>query len=285
MPATATFLAFALQVGLNQATIPPSDGHAELRDRAPRTDVIESPDNPISLWLSDCLDTLAEDASRAHTMAQIRRNETSGSARIIANHCLGLAASELQLWEDARTAFLASRDEIEADELAMRARAGTLAGIAAMATGDNTGALAILEQAVRDARDASAGSMEAHAQIATARVLVELERPDEAMVALERAGVLQPEWSEPHLLHATLLRRLGQLDEAQVAIERAGALAPGDPQVGLEAGVIAVLAGRDAAARASWESVIALDPAGPLAETARAYLAQLETAPPFEQAP
>jgi hypothetical protein len=55
-------------------------------------------------------------------------------------------------------------------------------------------------------------------------------------------------------------------------------LAPNDPEVGLEAGVIAVLDGRDEAARANWESVIALDPESPFAETARGYLAQLASA-------
>ncbi|MFN7159929.1 MAG: SAM-dependent methyltransferase [Erythrobacter cryptus] len=50
---------------------------------------------------------------------------------------------------------------------------------------------------------------------------------------------------------------------------------PGDPLVGLEAGVIAMLGGREAAARASWQSVLVLAADGPAAETARAYLAQL----------
>lgn len=281
-------LALAMQVGPNPQVIPPSDGHAELRDRPQRADMpsdmeSEAQTNPISEWMSDCLDVLEQDAARAHTMAQIRRNETSGPARVIANHCLGLAATELQLWEDARTAFLASRAEIEAEEPAMRARAGTLAGIAAMATGDNTGALAILEQAGRDAVDGNAASMEAHARIASARALVALDRPDDALMALDRAQVLQPEWSEPHLLYATLLRRMERLDDAQSAIERAGALDPKDPQVGLEAGVIAVLSGREDAARRSWESVVALDPQGPLADTARDYLSQLGPAEPTQE--
>ena len=42
-----------------------------------------------------------------------------------------------------------------------------------------------------------------------------------------------------------------------------------------EAGVIAALAGRVEAARASFESVVALDPASPQAQTARNYLEQL----------
>ncbi len=272
----APALLVSMQVGMNQPTIPLTDGHAELRDRGPQQGETADPETPVSVWLEECLDQLETDPSRAHTMAQIRRNETSGPERVIANHCLGLAATELQLWDDARTAFLASRDELEPADLSMRARSGTLAGIAAMAAGDNTGALAILEQAARDALDASSAGMEAHARIASARALVALDRPDDAVMALERAQLLQPDWSEPHLLYATLLRRMGRLEDAQNAIERAGELAPADPQIGLEAGVIAVLSGRDEAARESWQSVINLDPQGPLADSARAYIEQLD---------
>ena len=76
-------------------------------------------------------------------------------------------------------------------------------------------------------------------------------------------------------MKATLLRRLARLAEAQAAIEQAAVRSPGDPLVGLEAGVIAMLGGREAAARASWQSVLVLAADGPAAETARAYLAQL----------
>jgi tetratricopeptide (TPR) repeat protein len=120
-----------------------------------------------------------------------------------------------------------------------------------------------------------------------ARALVALGREDAALGALEAATTLAPERAEAWLLKATLLRRLGQLPLAQTAIERAAPLAPGaagiGPEIGLEAGVIAVLAGRDEAARQSWQSVIDLAPESPAAATAKDYLAQLgdaaETAP------
>ena len=72
-----------------------------------------------------------------------------------------------------------------------------------------------------------------------------------------------------------MLRRLDRLGEAQTAIERAALLAPGNPDIGLEAGVIAVLAGREDAARQSWQSVLELAPDTPAAATAKDYLAQL----------
>jgi Flp pilus assembly protein TadD len=150
-----------------------------------------------------------------------------------------------------------------------------MAGNAAMAAGGNEEALALLRLAREDARGGGHGSLEAIAAIDAARVLVAMERHDNALTELQDATRLAPDRAEGWLLHATLLRRLDRLDEAQAAIERAAALAPKDPEVGLEAGVVAVLAGREDAARASWLSVIALDPGSPLAETARGYLAQL----------
>ena len=52
-------------------------------------------------------------------------------------------------------------------------------------------------------------------------------------------------------------------------------LDPRDPAIGLEAGVIAALGGRNEAARKSFESVIAADADGPYAAPAKAYLAQV----------
>ena len=81
----------------------------------------------------------------------------------------------------------------------------------------------------------------------------------------------------------TLLRRLGQLEPAQAAIETAARLAPTSPDIGLEAGVIAVLGGRDEAARQSWQSVIDLQPESLAAGTAKSYLEQLGPAAPVTQ--
>jgi tetratricopeptide (TPR) repeat protein len=238
-------------------------------------------------WLERCFAQIEEDPARAHTMAQIRRSETSGSDRVLANHCLGLAASALGLWDDARAAFIAARDETSSGETRARARFAALAGNAALVGGDAEAALSLLTAAEGDARAAGSAPLEALAAIDRARALVALGREDAALGALEAATTLAPERAEGWLLKATLLRRLGQLPEAQAAIERAAPLAPGaagiGPDIGLEAGVIAVLAGRDEAARQSWQSVIDLAPESPAAATAKDYLAQLgdaaETAP------
>ena len=65
----------------------------------------------------------------------------------------------------------------------------------------------------------------------------------------------------------------------QQQIEQAARVAPNDLQVGLEAGVIAALDGRDEAARESWQSVLAIAPDSGEAESARAYIQQLGPAP------
>lgn len=242
-----------------------------VRDRPARS----ADETASSAWLEKCFSQIAEDPARAHTMAQIRRSETKGADRVLANHCLGTAASELGLWEDARTAFIAAREETPVNETRARARFAALAGNAALASGDAEGAITWLIPAEADARAADAAPLAALATMDRARALVMLGRSDDALGALEAATALAPERSEGWLLKATLLRRLDRLDQAQTAIERAALLAPGDAQIGLEAGVIAVLGGRDAAARASWQSVLVLAPGSPQAITATDYLAQL----------
>jgi tetratricopeptide (TPR) repeat protein len=245
--------------------------------RSPQTE--QEITDPTSAWLQSCLDAIGTDAARAHTMAQIRRTQTTGTERVLANHCLGTAASELGLWEDARSAFMAAHDETPEGETRARARFTMMAGNAALAGGDSEGALALLTQAGAEAQSAAAASLQAIAAIDRARALVALDRQDEALVALNEATGLAPESSEGWLLKATLLRRMDRLDAAQIAIEAAARLAPGAPEIGLEAGVIAVLAGRDEAARASWQSVIDLAAESDAAKQAKDYLVQLGPAP------
>lgn len=287
----SVILALLLQVGPN----PLGGGMAGddlVRDRPTREQLAREQAakgelNATSAWLESCFDLIDEDPARAHTMAQIRRSETSGTDRVLANHCLGTAASALELWDDARAAFAAARAETPEDEARTRARFAALAGNAALAGGDAAGGEGLLALAESDARAGQSPLLEALAAIDRARALVTLGRGEEALAGLESATTLAPERSEGWLLKATLLRRMERLAEAQTAIEAAVTLAPANPDVGLEAGVIAVLGGRDNAARASWQSVIDLAPESPAAATAKDYLAQLgeaaETMPPQEE--
>ena len=284
-------LALLLQVGPDpMGGAMPSDDL--VRDRPPRENVVRADAqeqteqqilNPTSAWLQSCLDQIGADPARAHTMAQIRRSQTTGTDRVLANHCLGTAASALGLWDDARSAFLNARAETPADEIRARARFGMMAGNAALASGDTAGALGLLGEAEGEARTAGSAPLQALAAIDRARALVALGRGEEALAALETATSLAPESAEGWLLKATLLRRLERLEPAQTAIETAARLAPTNPDIGLEAGVIAVLGGRDAAARQSWQSVIDLQPESLAAGAAKSYLEQLGPAAPVTQ--
>jgi tetratricopeptide (TPR) repeat protein len=279
-------LAIAMQVGPNPLG-GAMQGDDLVRDRPARQGGAAAKDAGLtSAWFESCLAQLETDPARANAMAQIRRTETTGTDRVLANLCLGTASSRLGLWDEARAAFAAARADTPEDEVRARARFAALAGNAALASGDAAGAESLLALAEKDARAAKAATLEAIAAIDRARALVALSRPDEALAALESATTLAPERAEGWLLKATLLRRLDKLAEAQAAIERAAALSPKEADIGLEAGVIAVLSGRDEAARASWRSVIDLAPDSPEAATARGYLAQLgETAQPAAALP
>lgn len=277
-------LALLLQVGPNPVA-PPPGAEEDILNRPPREDASQDASNPTSAWLSECLDLIEEDAARAHTKAQIRRNETTGADRVIANHCLGLAATELELWEDAQTAFLAARDGTPDDEIRTRSRFALMAGNAALAGGGFESARNLLAVALMDAGTAASAPLQALAATDLARALVALDDTEAALDALETATRLQPENAEGWLLKATLLRRLDRLEDAQSAIETAAGLAPLEGQIGLEAGVIAVLSGREDAARQSWQSVIDTQPDSLAAATAKNYLAQIGPAPePQEQA-
>ena len=279
----SAFLALLLQVGPNPVA-PPPGSEEDILNRPPRDNSAAEITDPTAAWLAQCLEQLDEDASRAHTLAQIRRNETSGADRVVANHCLGLASTELQLWDDARTAFIAARDETPADELSARSRFSLMAGNAALAGGDAGAAKALLTAAQADASTASSATLQALAATDLARALVALNEGEAALTALKTATTLEPTKGEAWLLKATLLRRLERLDEAQAAIERAVELAPTEAQVGLEAGVIAVLSGREDAARQSWQSVLDSQPDSLAAQTAKGYLDQLGPAPEEETA-
>lgn len=267
-------LALLLQVGPNPAVGDTLGLPDELVNRPPREAVAPKP-SAASKWLSECLDLLDTDASRAHATAQIRRNETSGAERVVANHCLGLAATELGLWDDARAAFLAARDETPADEPSARARFALMAGNAALGQGDATSAAAILAQARDLAKQSKSVTLEAIAATDHARALVAAQRNEDALAALETATALEPGLVEGWLLRATLLRRMDRLEGARAAIEQAQGLAPGGLEIALEAGVIAALQGRDEAARESWQRIVASQPDSLAGQRAAAYLDQL----------
>ncbi|MGZ5826373.1 MAG: tetratricopeptide repeat protein [Croceibacterium sp.] len=225
--------------------------------------------------LTECLQQARTDPATAITTASLWLNEAHDAGKALPQQCLGQAYVSLLRWDAAHGAFVAARDAAQANDYAVRARLGAMAGNAALAKSDYATALADLESAVADAERAADKPLAGPIGADKARALVGLGRNDEAAATLQQARADAPQDPDVWLLSATLSRRAGDLKSAQAQIETAAGLAPTDPAIGLEAGVVAELAGNDEAARKNWNAVVALAPDGPEAKSARAYLAEI----------
>lgn len=228
---------------------------------------------------AQCRKLLASSPAEARAYAERRLKETRGSARAEPGECLGLALAALGDWGEAAAAFAEARELTPANEPANRARLGGMAGNALLAAGRPDAALAQLDRAHGEALGAANPRLAGEISIDRARALVALKRDGDAAAALTTARVNAADNGQGWLLSATLSRRQGKLAEAQQQILVAAQLLPLDPEVGLEAGVIAVLAGNESAARRSWLSVIAAAPRSDAARTAQSYLDQLGADP------
>jgi len=226
--------------------------------------------------LKDCLDLAMLRPADTIEVAEAWLSEAKTMAdRAGAKQCKALALTRIESWGEAGALFLAARDDTPAHENGERSRLGAMGGNALIANGDMPGALTALDLARADANAAQDAKLGGVVQIDRARALVALGRNDDAAAALKEAREAVPANASAWLLSATLSRRMGKLVEAQAQIEKAAELLPIDPEVGLEAGVIAVLSGRDEAARKSWLSVLKAAPDSPAAKTAQGYLDQL----------
>ncbi|MFM2300384.1 MAG: hypothetical protein RLZZ84_120 [Pseudomonadota bacterium] len=242
--------------------------------------VIPNTNRPDTNQMDACLALAKTDPEAAIRSAQNWLGSLTGSARAEPAHCLGVALAALGRWNEAETAFRDARDDTPANERGSRAARGAMAGNAALAAGSADRALIALDLAHGDAQAAEMTELTGGIAVDRARALVALGRGDEAGNALSEARAKAPRNAQAWLLSATLARRERKLAEAQAEIEMAAQLLPVDPEIALEAGVIAVLSGRDAAARKSWASVIAVAPGSGFAKTAQTYLDQLGPPPP-----
>jgi tetratricopeptide (TPR) repeat protein len=222
-----------------------------------------------------CMAAAEASPERTVTAARNALNEAVGRERVRAGFCLGVALSDLERWPEAQQAFANARDAADAEDHESRARLGAMAGNAALAQGDAAQALLLLDPAAGEARTADDKPLIASIGIDRARALVATKRTDEAAAALTEAREAEPDNAQAWLLSATLSRRQNKLVEAQAQIQEAARLSPRDPEIGLEAGVIAALSGNDAAARRSFDSVVSLAPGTEMATKAQAYLGQL----------
>jgi tetratricopeptide (TPR) repeat protein len=249
----------------------------ELRDRPERTQPVESTtSSPSRRKLAECVNLARDDAEAASDFAQGWR-ETAASQLELAQsaHCLGLALVRQRNFAKAQRAFDLATDEVPDGAPAYQARLAAMAGNAAMAQDKPAIAEIAFARAVTFATQAADAPLSASVAIDRARALVALERNEEAVAALAGARANDPANARAWLLSATLSRRLERLGEAREQIAQAALLSPQDPAVGLEAGVIAALAGREDEARRSFESVLEVAPQSEAARRAQTYLDQL----------
>ena len=277
-------LATAALAMAQQGALPGSNTMPEvpddLRNRPPRIRQ-EAAREPSEL--AQCLKLASSDPAAALDNAQRWRERALTDLQFAQSaHCAGLALVQLGRMSDAREAFELASGEAPQDNLAYSARLAAMAGNAALADGDAAGAVPLLDRAGALALLAEDGPLAADLRVDLARVLVQLGRSEDAVSALAEARDADGIDVEAWLLSATLSRRLDRLGEAQAQIERAAMLDPRNPQIALEAGVIAAMSGREADARTQFETVLLLDPESRAGERAQAYLDQLDTPPQDE---
>ena len=227
--------------------------------------------------LAACLAEARGNADTAIDTADRWLSEAKGAEQAMPRQCLGAGYARQGDWVLAERSFLDAREAVPAAQAARRARLAAMAGNAALADGRNEDALEALDLAQGDAGRAGDAGLLGEVEVDRARALVPLGRLQDAESALANARRDAAQSSDAWLLSAALARRQGNLTAAQQYIETAADLRPIDPEIGLEAGLIAAVAGREEAARKSWQSVVDADPSGDSARTARGYLAQLGT--------
>jgi Tfp pilus assembly protein PilF len=264
-------LALLMQVGADPHVYP----QAPLPAITPRRQIAKPVPAAPADQLAECMTRGRDDADAGLAFARewLSRAKTPED-RAQPNQCLGELLTDQGEFAEAQTAFAAAVESIPPAQASGAVPLMAMAGNAALASGDGACAIAWFDRAlaVKDYDNPGArGAIMAD----RARALVALGRTADAAAALADARQQAPGDASVFLLSATLARRGHDLRSAQGFIETAAGLDPVDPAIGLEAGVIAVLAGHDTAARKSWNSVITAAPNSAEAQTARGYLAQL----------
>ena len=215
--------------------------------------------------------TLAEtDPTRALDEASNWRLAGGG---VLARQCEGLAYVTQKRWLPATVAFEAAAREADVKADGRAAILWVQAGNAALAGNDPAKAVTYFDGAL--ARGQLTGEALGEAHLDRARARAALGNLKGARADLDLATKNVPADPLGWLLSATLARKMGDLPRAQNDIAEAANRSPDDASVALEAGNIAILSGRDDAARTAWEATIKLSPNSPSAKSATESLARL----------
>lgn len=272
---TAPFLTALMQVGPNPSAPATLGVPEELTELRRRQRAAQSPQDAPPERLGQCLARADDDATAVVMEESLRATRSTGKQRAEALHCRGYASAVLGQWRDAATAFADARDAADAADHSYRGRLGAMAGNALLNAGDLLPALSALDSAQVDADAADFAALSGEIALDRALALVALGDLPKASDALAEARRVIPLSARAWLLSATLARRQDQLDLARDTIAQARSLDATNPDILLEAGVIAVLTGDDATARTYWDAVLALPATSLQAATARDYLSQL----------
>jgi tetratricopeptide (TPR) repeat protein len=204
----------------------------------------------------DACTTLAE-RDPAQALADAGTWRIAGGG-VSAQQCEGLAYAAQKRWLPAAVAFEAAAREAD---LKSDGRAATLwvqAGNAALTGNDAAKATKFFDGALARGQLTGEALGEAHLDRARARAV--LGDMKGARIDLDLTIKHVPADPLGWLLSATLARKMNDLPRAQLDIEEAAKRAPDDASVALEAGNIAILSGRDDAARTAWQAAVKLAP-------------------------
>lgn len=269
----STPLALVLALAAQSATPPPVIAVPDASVAAPaRQDAAGRSMTLDQARLVQCRQAIEDDPAEAVITAGDWIGEASSNP--YAHQCLGLAYTRQQEFRSAASAFAEAARLAASNNPAFSAGLSVNAGSAAVTAGEGAAARGYLDTAINSGL--LNGVALGHAHVERARAAVLTNDFATARADLDAAMPLSPSDATVWLLSATLHRRQNQLSAAQSDIQQAAAMAPRDPAVALEAGNIAVEAGNLNAARASWQSVLAIGASGPIANTARAHLAELD---------
>ena len=192
---------------------------------------------------------------------------------VLARQCEGLAYVTQKRWLPAAAAFEAAAREADVKRDGRSAVLWVQAGNAALAGNDAAKATTYFDGALTRGQLTGEALGEVHLDRARARAA--LGDMKGARTDLDLATKHVPADPLGWLLSATLARKMNDLPRAQADIAEAAKRSPDDASVALEAGNIAVLSGRDDAARTAWEAAIKLSPNSPSAKAATDSLARL----------
>jgi tetratricopeptide (TPR) repeat protein len=192
---------------------------------------------------------------------------------VLARQCEGLAYVTQKRWAPAAAAFEAAAREADASADGRASFLWVQAGNAALAGNDPAKATTYFDGAL--ARGQLIGEALGEVHLDRARARAALGDLKGARSDLDLVAKHVPADPLGWLLSATLARKMNDLPRAQADIEQAATRSPDDASVALEAGNIAVLSGRDDAARTAWEASVKLAPDSSSAKAATESLARL----------